>query len=308
MHVHIHHVLPLYRDTVRLQWSIIDPDNALLAGSSFRVERGGTGAEAGDGWDVRASGLTDVYYADVLADSADDKTEINQLGHAREIWYRVVLVLADGTEIASDPVDNYGQTPATYDLKPGIGVTVQGAQTQPARPHAFQPSPKFRQRLILVQRKVQRDAMTALEFFSGVHVALLKRRHFGERCPVCYNPATKSSLFSGCETCYGTSFVGGYHTPISSLMRIIENPQQSAKVPDGETTLVRAMIETIDWPRLEQDDVIVELENNQRWIVQQEARVRTLRRTMVTQHWSCSLLGRNHSAYRVPVDREEMRQ
>lgn len=307
MHVRIHHVLPVYRDTLRVQWSIIDPDDALLSGATFRVERSGSGYEDGE-WEERAAGLEDVFYADTLSDSADDLTEENQLGLRREMWYRVVLVLSDGTELASQPVDNYGQTPAAYDLLPGIGVTARGPQTQPARPHIFQPSPKFNKRLVLVQRAVQRRAMTALAMFSGVHVALLKRKHFGRRCPVCYNPATKSSLFSACDTCYGTSFDGGYYTPVPSLMRIIENPEQTEQVPEGETTILRARLETIDWPRLEKDDIIVELENNNRWIVQQEMTVRTLRRTSVTQHWGCSLLGRSHSAYRVQISRENMLQ
>lgn len=301
----IHHILPRYKDCVRIQWSLRDPDNAILANHSWRVELSNTGLDDGE-WHTRGSGINDVYFVDQLEDSSDDLFEISQLSKSAELWYRVVLVLNDGTEIKSDPVDTQGNTPHTVQKLPGVGIMPSSNQGEPHNNTPFHQNLKIRKRLFLIQRKLIRDAMIALEGFSGTQVAICKHPRFGTRCPSCYNPATKSSVTSRCPECQGTSFKGGYLKPVASLCRFLQAPSQSRETEEGGTTQDRGRIELIDWPRLEREDVVINLANDDRWVVRDQIKRQELRQRIVTQHWSANLLGRNHSAYLIDLSEEDL--
>jgi hypothetical protein len=298
MRVVIDHVLPHYPRHLLLQWSVEDAAPADLVGLTFSVQRSGSPKQNGGEWETRATGLSAVTYQDALTEDPDGG--INQLSLEREIWYRVIATTTDAVTYESNAVDNEGATIGRVLNTAVHGLTVDSDETRPTPDTVFHDNPRIDRRLQLVHRAVQRNAHVALEMFTGVRIGVLKRRHFGNRCPVCYEPITKSSLVSNCRSCYGTGWEGGYFPPVGTLMRITEGATQSQIEPEGKTRLTRARAEFVDYPRLEEDDVLVELDSNRRWMVD-GTDDRNLRRRRVTQHCQVMELARTSVEYRVLV-------
>lgn len=302
MDVRIQYINVLRPNTVQLQWTLIDPEIDRLAGSTYVVAR--SGSSEGE-WSTVVSGLDAVIYRDVLGNGPGDLEEINHLSLQREMWYRVTLRLSDGTEYHSEPFNTDGYGVTSYPEYDGIGVSPQDAQTLPLSPTTpFQANPEFRRRLVLIQRSVKRNAHIALQHFTGVSVWVLKRKHFGERCSACYNSLLRTVVFENCSVCYGTGFVGGYYAPVEALAKITEAPPQQRFSGTGNAELVMGQIEMADFPRIEQDDIVVEKNNRHRWVVRDSVREANLRRTPVTQHYRCSALPAKDPAFSVPVDED----
>ena len=288
-----------------MQWSIEDPDTSRVGGVTFSVDRSGS---PGGPWEVRAEGLDRVHFTDQFRDALDDTSEENLLALSREVWYRVRATLDDGTVLTSAPVDNYGTLPTVFSHVDSVGLVADRAQNMPdPQSSPFNPRNGLNGRLQLVQRAIQRRAIINLQFFSGVQFAVLKQKHFGKRCVVCFDPATKSILISACKNCYGTGWEGGFYEPILTVGKISEAPLQAQTEPMAQTEIVASTIELLDFPRLEKKDILIELDNNRRWIVDLVAD-RMLRRRRITQTVQCKELGRTAVAYNVPINRAALKE
>jgi hypothetical protein len=298
MRVLIDHVLPHFPRHVFIQWSVEDATAAELAGLTFEVQRSGSPKHEGNEWETVATGVSTVMYGDTLFE--DNDGGINNLSLDREIWYRVVAVTTGAVRYTSNAVDNEGSTPGRVINEGAHGLTVDSDETRPTPDTVFHDNPRIQRRLQLVHRAVQRYAHIALEMFTGVRIGVLKKRHFGVRCTVCFDKVLKQSLVSNCRNCYGTGWEGGYFPAVGTLMRITEGDTQTQIEPEGETKLTRARAEFVDYPRLEKGDVIVELFSNRRWQVDGTSE-RKLRRNRVTQHMQVMELARTSVEYRVAV-------
>ena len=298
MEVIVDHVLPHYPRHVLIQWSVEGATSAELAGLTFDVQRSGSPKQGGGAWETTASGVSSVMYEDTLFEN--NEGGINQLSIEREIWYRVVATTAANDVYISNAVDNEGSTIGQVLNEAAHGLTVDSDETRPTPETVFHDNPRIQRRLQLAHRAVQRYAHVALEMFTGVRIAVLKRRHFGVRCLACYDPVLKKSLVSSCMSCYGTGWENGYFPAVGTLMRITEGDTQSQIEQEGNTKMTRARAEFVDYPRLEENDVLVELDNNRRWLVDGTSD-RKLRRRRVTQHCQVIELARTSVEYRVEV-------
>lgn len=302
MKLYIDHIFPDYPNKIRVQWDIEDPDSTLLNGVTFSVYRSGSP----DGpWKLKSSSLTGVFYTDIFVDGPDDETEENLLSLSKQIWYRVEAYLSNGDTLESQPMDNFGTLPTLFNNVQGVGI-VPGAQTNyPGPSTIFHPTKGLDNRLQMIQRAHQRRALINLQYFSGVHVAVLKRKSFGKRCTQCFDQATKTVTTSNCSNCYGTGWVGGYYTPMASKARVQEAPVQTQIEPSAKIEIIQSNIELMDFPRVKKDDLIIEADTNRRWIVG-TINDRSLRRRRLTQQVNCKELSRTASQYSVPVDFNEL--
>lgn len=299
MRVVVFHILPNYPNAVHVQWNLENVDPARIAGVTFNLQR--SGSPRGE-WETRAEGLTSVFHTDVWADGAvEGGEEENLLSVQREYWYRVQAVLADGEILTSHAMDNDGLAEPRVRHEDAVGLVVEDDQLYSDPNSPFTGSPRMRKRLQLIRRSQIRNALINLEKFSGANMAVLKRRHFGTRCSACTAPVIKEVLVSNCATCYGTGWVGGYFPPFQSTGRFIEAPVATNLETEGYTHMQRAQLSIINFPRLEKDDVVVELDTNRRWVVTSMSS-RTLKRIMVTQDITVSELARTSVEYRVPVE------
>lgn len=119
----------------------------------------------------------------------------------------------------------------------------------------------------LISRKIFNDETVMLKKANGTAMAVIKRKHWGDRCS-CVDPVTKLSLNSDCELCHGTKIIQGYYEPILTYGNIQPSSLgtdygAAGSVPEIETT--QGML--LSFPLVYKDDILVELDTNKRWKV-----------------------------------------
>jgi hypothetical protein len=123
-------------------------------------------------------------------------------------------------------------------------------------------------------KEIIRKETLLLRKKTGVRGVLLKRRYFGERCPVCTNPTTGQVESSTCTTCYGTGIVGGYYPPFEYWVTM--NATQRMRKLTAEQGVIASTIESVRalaYPVPEGNDVWVNGETNQRYYVTPDIKV-----------------------------------
>lgn len=194
------------------------------------------------------------------------ENDINQLSLSRGIYYRVkVTGPAGSTEVVS----------------------------------VVEPRLDARHRLL--KRKMLREQSLVLRKLNGLEVAVLKKKHWGARCPKCYDAATQTVMRSGCTTCYGTSFEKGYYTPVITLARQSTPAVETHLTPQGESDRAMTMVTLLDAPLVEKDDVLVFLAENRRFVVKRQVPGKLVN-VVVFQHLEAAELERSAIEYRIQVD------
>lgn len=130
----------------------------------------------------------------------------------------------------------------------------------------------------LIWRKIINDEKIMLSKGNGVPVVVLKRRHWGPRCPVCIDPKTLRILVKRCLACFGTSFTGGYFSPVPTVGKIAPSSPGTdfttdTSVPEVET----ANMFLHPYPLVRRGDIIVEPDTNIRWEIVSEQPTEILR-------------------------------
>lgn len=267
----------------------------------FVIERSGSP----DGpWTVlTGTALTNTYtYTDLL------NTESAQsLSLVRDIYYRVKATppSGSGNAVYSPATNLDGLTANEFtDPQSGIGVKVSNPGQQERTPVTQQferpfPNPRIRKRLL--KNAIERHQYIGLRNIYGIEFWLLKRRHFGTRCSSCYNPYSKEVINSQCPICYGTSWVDGYFTPVEMLGKKIETPTQSTMTPQSKDDVHMTQIQLLDFPRVNEGDILVEKYDNKRFLVSGVS-FGSLKTIQVFQIATVSELPRSAHEYTIPVD------
>lgn len=264
----------LFPSAVFLQWNVLLEDGDAAGDFFINVDRAG-GPEGP--WERVAATLRNAYhYLDNKFDlppaarAGDLHEGFNLFTLSRTVYYRISIVDATDTSIAvSDPAP----------IEPGLDVRTR-----------------------LFKRKILRDESVAFRALNGVPLYALKRRQWGTRCRECFDPATKENTQEHCATCYGTTFEGGYWTPVLIRGRKDPAPVQTQLSAHGLTDRQVTTFIILDYPHIERLDIIVDLRRNDRWLV--EASTPTeLKGVTVHQKLVCSNLSHNSVEYAFPVDR-----
>lgn len=261
-------VTPLYPKKVFIQW---DLDNPTETGSyTFTVER--SGSTEGP-WELLQAGLQNGFnYIDDFTNPVyEDDAVLHPFSLQREIYYRVTAT-------------------------PPSGCDAQAI----SEPHGIEPELPPIQRGL--RRKLRYEETLLWKAYSGVKLALLKRRRWGTRCGDCWDPVTNTVLKEHCTTCYGTSFEKGYWDPIVVWGRIHPPHNIVAQTTQRDVNeSSQHMITLLDTPLLQDGDLIVEMTTNQRHLVRRQTRTE-LKRKAVHQQVTTALLARNSVEYSLPVD------
>lgn len=220
----------------------------------------------------------------------------------RDLYYRILAKPATGSDVYSDPVNLDGLVASEQvGPEPVIGYRVDTHnQFEVAPTTRLQPRPRGIGLRRLLRRKILRDEYILFKKLAGIEFYLLKRRHFGSRCPVCYDPVSRVVTKSICTTCYGTSWQGGYFTPMLILGRRTNSQIQSSVTERAKIDINQMGIQFLDFPRIDEEDVLVERAHNRRFLVR--ARVSTSLKTIqVHQTIMASELERQAIEYKVSV-------
>ena len=294
MRIVITQITPTYPSKVGLQW-VLEGKN-VVGVFSFDVERSGS---PGGPWTKVATALLDTYlWEDPLTDES-----ANILSLGRDIYYRLYVdPPGSGESKYSDIVNLDGQAEsAVVGPNPVIGYkkdTDSQYEKPPTTNIAPRPSANGRRRLL--RRKILRDEYILMKKLVGMEYYLLKRRHFGTRCTACYDRITRESVKSNCSTCYGTSWVDGYFDPVEMLGRRATSPVRAEMTPQAKMEVNPTQIQFMDFPRIDEEDIIVEKANNRRFLVKNRS-FTSLKSIPVHQTVSVSELERNAVEYSISV-------
>lgn len=294
MDVIIKYVVPEYPSRIHIQW---DVENAKDRSLVFDVQRSGS---PGGPWKTLESDLEADAYTDDLRDPGPDD-EINQLTLDKEIYYRLIGRDERGHETKSDPVDNRNNTVYDVNTETGVGYRVDQERNTPNPETDLDAPREVSERVHRVDRAVLRRYFTDLRQFTGVEFYVLKRKHFGKRCSHCYEATSGVVLDADCDACYGTSWEGGYFPAIETYAKYKESAVQSGNTSRGKEGNQQAQINMLSFPRVEEDDILVEADSDDRYKVR-NVRNKQIRQRTIKQKITASKLGRTNVAYDVPVD------
>lgn len=257
---------PVYRNSsdhgVFVQWDLAVPPVANV--QEFKVER--SGAPEGP-FELVMDKILSYHFFDKFRWIPDqvNREHINYLSLSRSVYYKVTMTAEDGTSIS--------------DIR------------------AVMPEIRMR-KIALLRRKMQRDLSVAFKF-NTVDIAVLKRRHWGVRCTACFDLLTKQTTESKCLTCYGTGFEGGYFDPIRIRGRLGVQNVQSNVTPQGKADVNKKRLTILTYPEVEHDDIVVDIAQNKRYIVQNRHQTE-LQTRGVHQVITVSELARDAIQYRIP--------
>jgi len=296
--VFITKITPWHPTKVALQWDI---ENVSEYGTfTFNIER--SGAPQGP-WTVIKTSLSGTYiYEDMLVDE-----NANTLSLSRDFYYRVRAIPPSGIVNAfySPVVDVEGQAETTITgPDPVIGYKVLDDAQHELPPltnlqkRPLGSSPTVRRRLI--RRKILREEHILLKKLAGIEFLLLKRRHYGVRCPICYDPVTREIVVTSCSTCYGTSWTGGYFTPIAMYGRRLNSQVQTGISPQTKDDVNVPRVQFLDFPKIDEGDILIEKFNNKRYLVKQRYET-SLKTITVHQTVTASELERQAVEYSIPA-------
>lgn len=247
-----------------VQWSLKDPP---VGAVTFTVERSGG---PGGPWEpVTANAVNQYAFFDPLPQPVDtDPAEVlrlNQFRFFQAVYYRVTAT--HGGSTSSD---------------------------------VFELGPQARGKISGMRRKAARDVRVALVKFSKMPCVLLKKRVWGPRCPICYDPRTKAVTRGGCKTCYGTSFEGGFWAPVPFPARR-QGGEAAAVTGQPKSDVRKFHLVAPDFPKVDEGDVVVSLRTADRYRIDAETSS-DLQDEPMYQSFTVTVLDRSDVVYQFHVD------
>jgi hypothetical protein len=269
--VEITRTTALYPTAVFLQWNIFPEESG-----THLVDVDRAGAPNGP-WEPIAQSLANAYqYLDAHFNLPppprpnDIREGLQFFSLARDVYYRVTVTPPSGSTNA------FSSAPTP--VEPGLD-----------RPNR------------MLKRKILYDETIALKRLNGIPIVALKRRHWGTRCRDCYDPSLREGTMEHCRTCFGTTFEGGYWSPVLIRGRRSPAPVQTQMSPEGKSEVKLVNFILLDYPHLEPDDLLVDVRRNDRFIVR-AVTATELQTVPVHQTVSASLVERGATEYEVLVD------
>lgn len=152
-----------------------------------------------------------------------------------------------------------------------------------------------------------------MQEFGGRKVLVFPAITSGFRCPTCYDQGNNDrgrtlgrQKIQNCPTCFDTSFVAGFGTPLVSWMQIDPAAKDIQRTDTTERSQQDTSARLSFFPPLKPKDMIVEAENV-RWEVQRDASTKKLR-AVVHQEPVLHRIPRSDIRYEVPVDPEVLKE
>ena len=121
---------------------------------------------------------------------------------------------------------------------------------------------------------------------SGCTGVLLKRKHWGRRCPFCTDFDDQQTVNEHCPACLGTGYAGGYYNGIS--MSVIKDKIETSE-QQGEDTIEESEIVTgrcIAYPWVRYGDVWCEDNTNKRYFIDKVVPAASYKQTTLVYQFS----------------------
>jgi hypothetical protein len=162
-----------------------------------------------------------------------------------------------------------------------------------------------------INLELQRRFNLLLQEFAGRKAFLFPALTFGQRCPHCYDKGARGntigrSTHQNCQTCFDTTYVLGFATPIAFWLQIDPTPKANQLTDTVENQIVVTSGRTTSFPPIKPKDMIVEAENK-RWLVNEVPLTEKLR-SPVRQELKLWELAKDDIKFKVPVNFDVLSQ
>jgi len=163
----------------------------------------------------------------------------------------------------------------------------------------------------LIAMEIQRRERLLFQELAGRKAFLFPALTFGQRCGHCWDLGPKGntigrSAHQNCQSCFDTTFVGGFASPVIIYLQIDPSPETVQRTDLGEDQFVYTTARCSSFPPIKAKDMIVEAENK-RWLVKQMTPTQKLR-AVVRQELQLFELARDDIKFKVPVDYDLLAQ
>lgn len=151
----------------------------------------------------------------------------------------------------------------------------------------------------------QRRQNLLLQEFNGRLAFLYPALTFGQRCAHCWDVGPKGNSIGrathqNCQSCFDTTWVGGYATPIAFYIQFDPSPKTVQRTDVEEHQFSATSARVAAFPPVKAKDLIIEAENR-RWLVNKVSGTEKLRST-VRQELELWELAKDDIKFKVPVD------
>jgi len=250
----------------------------------------------GDFEKINTDPITDSFYTDTVP-----LTEV----YPFQWWYKVTAVNPDGesdlavtlpsTDIDIDAFINQPFDPAVPQalseqnlLKPDDGTQFQYLRSTKINPRWF--------------LEIRRRHKWLLEM-GGTKVWLLKRKYSGQLCPNFdqLRNQHRQMAVGTVDPCYGTKYLGGYHTPINIMISFVNPKVRSVKFKEYGVEIDYTATNWTLWePNLLDRDIIVRVDNGERYEILNITRT-SWRGVILSQRFDLRLIEPTSIIYKIPV-------
>jgi hypothetical protein len=156
--------------------------------------------------------------------------------------------------------------------------------------------------------EIQRREALAFNQFIGTKALIFPAFTTGHRCVQCWEVTERGNTIGrsrqqNCGSCFDTTFVGGFATPIMSFIQIDPSTETIQRTDTKELTIVRSTGRLCCFPPVKARDMIVDAENV-RWDVESVTPT-TKHKAVIRQELTLHRIPRAHIKYKVPAQLEE---
>lgn len=157
----------------------------------------------------------------------------------------------------------------------------------------------------LIALEVQRRERHLFQEWAGRSAIIFPRLTFGQRCGHCWDTGSRGNTIGrstqqNCATCFDSSFVGGYSTPMRVFVQIDPPPIQPQRTDLKEHQFVETSARTSAFPPIYPKAMLVEAENK-RWEVQRVSYTQK-HRAVVRQELVLWEIPKGDIRYKVPIN------
>ena len=149
--------------------------------------------------------------------------------------------------------------------------------------------------------EMARDTRLRLQEFEGRKVWVFPIRTFGQICSVCVDLITQRKKRADCPVCFDTKWVGGFHQPIETYMRILSPPEATSMADLQEVQNVNGSGSLSNYPEIHPRWIVVELENR-RWRIGEGVKKVEKARALVRQDFPLHQIVRGDIEFALPVN------
>lgn len=146
---------------------------------------------------------------------------------------------------------------------------------------------------LLRHRDIIRRERILLDKFVGVETIIFNPKYHGMRCKECWDTEHLKVTNDHCESCYGTSYEGGYDTGMRILMQYTSIDPQSSISYNGRVEPITISAWTISYPLLFPDAIVLRVEDRRLFEVAGHQGSTEMRTNMQRQNVVLQELGRD---------------